>query len=105
MPPPVKRGSIVLSNGVGNIHAGTEASIMDAIEACFLSIDVQCFSTSMTRHMGKCLQLAGCIRDGKITSGSRHNQVKFTNPSPRRTGLKLIAVLDLRCQQACADQR
>jgi len=65
------------------LNSLTEASIMDAIEACFPNIDVQCISTSMTRRMGKCLQLAGWIRDGKFTSGPRRNQVKFTNPSPK----------------------
>jgi predicted P-loop ATPase len=60
----------------------TEASIMDGIEACFPGIDAQTISTQMTRRMSKCLSLAGWLRDGKFNSGTRRNQVKFTNPSP-----------------------
>ena len=60
----------------------TEASIMDGIEACFPGIDAQTISTQMTRRMSKCLTLAGWLRDGKFNSGTRRNQVKFTNPSP-----------------------
>ena len=66
----------------------TEASIMDGIEACFPSIDAQAISTLMSRRMSKCLTLAGWLRDGKFNSGTRRNQVKFTNPSPSKESPK-----------------
>ena len=47
----------------------TEASIMDAIEACFPGIDAQAISTPMTRRMSRSLQLAGWVKDGKFTTG------------------------------------
>ena len=60
----------------------TEASIMDAIEACFPGIDAQAISTPMTRRMSRSLQLAGWVKGGKFNTGSRRNQVKFVNPTP-----------------------
>ena len=64
------------------MNSMTEASIMDAIEACFPDIDAQAISTQMTRRMSKSLQLAGWVKDGKFNTGSRRNQVKFVNPTP-----------------------
>ena len=64
------------------MNSMTEASIMDAIEACFPGIDAQAISTPMTRRMSRSLQLAGWVKDGKFNTGARRNQVKFTNPSP-----------------------
>ena len=64
------------------MNSMTEASIMDAIEACFPGIDAQAISTPMTRRMSRSLQLAGWVKDGKFTTGSRRNQVKFVNPTP-----------------------
>ena len=63
--------------------AVTEASIRDAFNACFPDIDEHNISNLMNRRMRKSLLLAGWLRDGKFTSGSRRNQVKFTNPSPK----------------------
>jgi len=63
------------------MNSMTEASIMDAIEACFPGIDAQAISTPMTRRMSRSLQLAGWVKDGKFTTGSRRNQVKFVNPT------------------------
>ena len=62
------------------MNSMAEASIMDALTACFPGIDAQAISTPMTRRMSKSLQLAGWVKDGKFTSGSRRNQVKFVNP-------------------------
>ena len=39
-----------------------EASIMDALTACFPGIDAQAISTQMTRRMSKSLQLAGWVK-------------------------------------------
>ncbi|MDA9954260.1 bifunctional DNA primase/polymerase [Planktomarina sp.] len=64
------------------MNSMTEASIMDAIEACFPGIDAQAISTPMTRRMSRSLQLAGWVKDGKFTTGARRNQVKFVNPTP-----------------------
>ena len=64
------------------MNSMTEASIMDAIEACFPGIDAQAISTPMARRMSRSLQLAGWVKDGKFTTGSRRNQVKFVNPTP-----------------------
>ena len=64
------------------MNSMTEASIMDAIEACFPGIDAQAISTPMTRRMSRSLQLAGWVKDGKFNMGSRRNQVKFVNPTP-----------------------
>ena len=58
-----------------------EASIMDAIEACFPSIDAQAISTPVTRRMSGSVQLAGWVKAGKFTIGSRRNHVKFVNPT------------------------
>ena len=44
-------------------------------------IDAQTISTQMTRRMSKSLQLAGWVKAGKFTTGSRRNQVKFVNPT------------------------
>jgi len=60
----------------------TEASIMDALAACFPGIDAQAISIPMTRRMSRCLQLAGWVKDGKFNSGDRRNQVKFVNSMP-----------------------
>ena len=46
----------------------------------FPGIDAQAISTPMTRRMSRSLQLAGWVKDGKFTTGSRRNQVKFVNP-------------------------
>jgi predicted P-loop ATPase len=62
--------------------AVTEASIRDAFEKCFPDVDEHSISTGMNRRMSRCLLLAGWVKDGKFNSGSRRNQVKFTNPSP-----------------------
>jgi len=35
----------------------------------------------MTLRMSKSLQLAGWVKGGKFTTGSRRNQVKFVNPT------------------------
>ena len=43
-------------------------------------IDAQTISTQMPRRMSKSLQLAGWVKAGKFTTGSRRNQVKFVNP-------------------------
>ena len=51
----------------GRMNSMTEASIMDAIEACFPGIDAHAISTPMTRRMSRCLQLAGWVKDGKST--------------------------------------
>jgi hypothetical protein len=59
-----------------------EASIIDALTACFLGIDAQAISTPMTLRISKRLQLAGWVKAGKFTTGSRRNQVKFVNPTP-----------------------
>ncbi len=64
------------------MNSMTEASIMDAIEACFPGIDAQAISTPMTRRMSRSLQLADWVKDGKFNMGSRRNQVKFVNPTP-----------------------
>ena len=64
------------------MNSMTEASIMDAIEACFPGIDAQAISTPMTRRMSRSLQLAGWVKDGKFNTGARRNQVKFVNPTP-----------------------
>ena len=64
------------------MNSMTEASIMDAIEACFPGIDAQAISTPMTRRMSRSLQLAGWVKGGKFNTGSRRNQVKFVNPTP-----------------------
>jgi len=66
----------------GRMNSMTEASIMDAIEACFPGIDAHAISTPMTRRMSRCLQLAGWVKDGKFNTGARRNQVKFVNPTP-----------------------
>jgi len=63
------------------MNSMAEASIMDALTACFPGIDAQAIFTPMTRRMSKSLQLAGWVKDGKFTSGSRRNQVKFDNPT------------------------
>ena len=69
---------------IGQMMAAvTEASIRDAFNACFPDIDEHNISNLMNRRMRKSLLLAGWLRDGKFTSGSRRNQVKFTNPSPK----------------------
>ena len=65
-----------------HMNSMAEASIMDALTACFSGIDAQAISTQMTRRMSKSLQLAGWVKDGKFTTGSRRNQVKFVNPTP-----------------------
>ena len=62
------------------MNSMAEASIMDASTACFPGIDAQAIATPMTRRMSKSLQLAGWVKDGKFTSGSLRNQVKFVNP-------------------------
>jgi hypothetical protein len=64
------------------MNSMAEASIMDALTACFPGIDAQAISTQMTRRMSKSLQLAGWVKAGKFTTGSRRNQVKFVNPTP-----------------------
>ena len=63
------------------MNSMAEASIMDALTACFSGIDAQAISTQMTRRMSKSLQLAGWVKDGKFNTGSRRNQVKFVNPT------------------------
>jgi predicted P-loop ATPase len=63
--------------------AVTEASIRDAFNVFFPDIDEHNISNLMNRRTRKSLLLAGWLRDGKFTSGSRRNQVKFTNPSPK----------------------
>ena len=52
-----------------------EASIMDALTACFPGIDAQAISAPMTRRMSKSLQLAGWVKAGKFTTGSRRFQL------------------------------
>jgi predicted P-loop ATPase len=64
------------------MNSVAEASIMDALTACFPGIDAQAISTQMTRRMSKSLQLAGWVKGGKFNTGSRRNQVKFVNPTP-----------------------
>ena len=64
------------------MNSMAEASIMDALTACFPGIDAQAISTPMTRRMSKSLQLAGWVKDGKFNTGSRRNQVKFVNLTP-----------------------
>ena len=64
------------------MNSMAEASIMDALTACFPGIDAQAISTQMTRRMSKSLQLAGWVKGGKFNTGSRRNQVKFVNPTP-----------------------
>ena len=63
------------------MNSMAEASIIDALTACFLSIDAQAISTPMTLRISKSLQLAGWVKGGKFTTGSRRNQVKFVNPT------------------------
>ena len=63
------------------MNSMAEASIMDALTACFSGIDAQAISTQMTRRMSKSLQLARWVKAGKFTTGSRRNQVKFVNPT------------------------
>ena len=62
------------------MNSMAEASIMDALTACFPGIDAQAISTQMTRRMSKSLQLAGWVKAGKFTTGARRNQVKFVKP-------------------------
>ena len=64
------------------MNSMAEASIIDALTACFLGIDAQAISTPMTLRISKSLQLAGWVKGGKFTTGSRRNQVKFVNPTP-----------------------
>ena len=64
------------------MNSMAEASIMDALTACFPGIDAQAISTQMTRRMSKSLQLAGWIEGGKFNTGSPRNQAKFVNPTP-----------------------
>ena len=63
------------------MNSVAEASIMDALTACFPGIDAQAISTQMTRRMSKSLQLAGWVKGGKFNTGPRRNQVKFVNPT------------------------
>jgi predicted P-loop ATPase len=63
------------------MNSMAEASIMDALTACFPGIDAQAISTPMTRRMSKSLQLAGWVKAGKFNTGPRRNQVKFVNPT------------------------
>ena len=63
------------------MNSMAEASIMDALTACFPGIDAQAISTQMTRRMSKSLQLAGWVKGGKFNTGPRRNQVKFVNPT------------------------
>ena len=59
-----------------------EATIRDTFIECFPDLAEHHISTGLNRRMSKCLLLAGWVKDGKFNSGSRRNQVRFTNPSP-----------------------
>ena len=59
-----------------------EATIRDTFIKCFPDLAEHHISTGLNRRMSKCLLLAGWVKDGKFNSGSRRNQVRFTNPSP-----------------------
>lgn len=66
--------------------AVTEASIRDAFNACFPDVDEHNISEAMNERMRPSLLLAGWLRDGKLNSGDRRNQVRFINPSPAEDG-------------------
>jgi hypothetical protein len=76
--------------------AFTEATIRDAFKECFQDLAENHISTGLNRRMSKCLLLAGWVKDGKFNSGSRRNQVRFTNPSQVRHRQTTVQISDFQ---------